>query len=634
MSGIFGIYHPDSRPIEPSHLQGMAEGNAHRGPDGTKTVTQHHIGFGHSMLHTTPESLSEVLPYIDPESGIVITADARIDNREELFNKLGIQPTSTIPDSHLILYTYKKWGPDAFPYLLGDFAFVIWDNRTQQLLCVRDYIGVKPFYFHDSVSQFLFSSEIKQLAEHPDIKLTVNEDMVAEYLSFSMCSKTQTLFSDIKRLSPGHYLSVTSGNTTTKQYWKPKFETCFRYKNTSDYTEHFLDIFKKAVSSRLRSNLPISAELSGGLDSSTVVGMACRLLRERNKDVPKIYAMVFPGLRCDEKLYINSVSNKLGVPVHCIPSHHYEVPPWQKQIDDSYDIPDMPNFSMRDSLINEVSKNNSRVLLSGIGGDEWFTGSGYPYLDCLKEKKYSLLINEFYTSFSKNKYFTLKRFILNIIWPLIPVTARRSLCKPSQSVPDWLGIDFQQKTNLRERILKTDPRITLQNLGDCLPAKLFLSGTEAFFLESMDRYHAKAKIEYRSPFLDRRVAEFATSIPTYEHQRSGQIKLLLRNQSNDLLPETIRTRQGKAVFSFFFGKAFSSRLFIETMNNLTITHRGWVDPDKFRKSLRDKQNNFRKDRYHSGNQNWETWFVFAMEIWHRSILEKGTTNPLRQQKPR
>lgn len=624
MSGIFGIYHSDDRPINRAHLQKMAVSSAHRGPDGTRICQHTHIGFGHCMLCTTPESTNEHLPFTDSKSGLTITADARIDNRHDLARKLGRTDVSRLPDSQVILLAYQKWGTESFRKLIGDFSFVIWDSRKRLLFCVRDYIGVKPFYYHYSSAHFLFSSEIKQLAEYPGFKLTANEGMIGEYLSFSLCSKTETLFTDINRLAPGHYLTITPSSITTKQFWTPETRERIWYKKTSDYTEHFLEIFRKAVGSRLRGITQISAELSGGLDSSLVVGMACKVLRERNKDTPEVYSMVFPNLRCDEQLYINSVSDTFGIPVHCVPSHHYSVPLWLKQIEHSYEIPDMPNLSVRDSLIRQVSNSNSRILLSGIGGDEWFTGSGFPYLDLIKGQKYSILINEFWNSFSRNKHFTIKRFILNIIWPFIPMAARKLLCSRTEhSIPDWLDKDFLFKTKLQNQILQSDPRVALSNLGNCSPYKVLTTGTESFFLETMDRYHAKANIEYRSPFLDRNIAEFALSIPDYERQRNGQIKFLLRDQSNNLLPEVIRKRHDKAEFSYFFGKAFSTPLFSKSMNAPTIAHNGWINKKILKKKLQEKQDNFKKDSYHSGSLNWETWFVFAIELWYKSLFEKN-----------
>ncbi len=619
MSGIFGIYHSDNRPINPSHLQGMAKSSAHRGPDGTNTLIQEHIGFGHSMLHTTPESLTEILPHTDSETGLVITADARIDNRGELFNKLGIRQSSSLPDSQLIIYTYKKWGVDGFLHLLGDFAFALWDPLKQQLICVRDYIGVKPFYYHFTPDQFLFSSEIKQLAEHPDVILSPNEGMVAEYLFFSFCSKTETLFQGINRLSPGHYLTISHQGLTSHRYWSFNSTKQIYYKKSEDYTNHFLEIFNKSVTSRLRSSTPISIELSGGLDSSCVVGMAHNILRLKNKQAPVVYGMVFPGLPFDESLYILAVSKEHNISVNLIDSQHFNEPQWQKQVHKTYEPPDIPNISMRNALIKQVTNSGSRILLSGIGGDEWFSGSGFPYLDLLNNKRYPALFSHLRYSFSQNQLHTIKRFLFNILWPLVPHAIRRNLCiKNNNLFPAWISPDFVNRSNIREKILLSDQRTTSSNLGNLLQNTIIAMGTHTFFLETMDRYHAIAKLEYRSPFLDRRIAEFSFSVPEYEHNLQGEIKKILRQKQNHLLPELIRKRQSKADFSFFFGKAFDSYSLTEKSEKMLSSEVGWIEQDKFLSALNDKQKAFKENAFHRGNKNWEIWFALALETWVKS----------------
>ncbi len=623
MSGIFGTYSHGGGPVCDTVLAKMADSIAHRGPDGTSIVRLRHIGMGHSMLQTTPESLQEILPVTDPESKLTITADARIDNREELLNQLGIVAGRDLPDSSLILYAYKKWGTESFIRLVGDFAFAIWDPRRQLLTCARDYIGVKPFYYHHSPDHFLFSSEIMQIAENPDIPLQPNEEMVGENLSFSFRSQTETLFENIYRLAPGHFLKVSPGKLVIKKFWTLQHSKRIWYKNNVDYSEHFLEIFHTAVKSRLRTIGPISAELSGGLDSSTVVAMASKILGLQNRHPPETYAMVFPGLRFNEQNYIDSVSAKLGLPVQCIDSQHYRQPDWTAQVTNSYEPPDMPNLSIRAPLIEKITDSSSRIVLSGIGGDEWFTGSGYPYLDLIKGGKFKDLKKELYHSFRRNKSFTLKRILLEMGWPVTPKFIRRAFCKTApSSLPPWIPDTFITKTDLRKRLQESDPRIQLSKLSNLLPFSILNTGGEVFFLETMDRYHSRNNIEYRSPFLDRRLAEFAVAIPEYQRQKCSEIKVLLRNPSIPLLPETVRRRTDKAEFSYFFGRAFKQRQFVNAMEKATISQQGWLDQQLFQEKFRERLSNFEENIYHSGSFNWEFWFGFAIETWYKTVFSR------------
>ncbi len=166
MSGIAGIYYLDEKPVEWETLSRMVDRLVHRGPDGADVWCSESIGLGHRMLSTTPESLLEKLPLVSRSGDLAITADARIDNRDELIGLLRLKdyPAEKITDSQLILTAYEKWGESCSQYLLGDFAFAIWDRRKQTLFCGRDHFGVKPFYYYYCSGQiFVFASEIKAL---------------------------------------------------------------------------------------------------------------------------------------------------------------------------------------------------------------------------------------------------------------------------------------------------------------------------------------------------------------------------------------------------------------------------------------------------------------------------------------
>ena len=166
MSGIAGAYYSfDGRPVEKTDIEKMLNIIVHRGPDGSRIWTDGPIGFGHRMLWTTPESLNEKLPFSNKTEELSITADARIDNRDELISTFDLPGRSrqTIADSELILTAFEKWGEGCPERLLGDFSFAIWDSRKNRLFCARDHMGIKPFYYYLSDKLFVFASEIKAL---------------------------------------------------------------------------------------------------------------------------------------------------------------------------------------------------------------------------------------------------------------------------------------------------------------------------------------------------------------------------------------------------------------------------------------------------------------------------------------
>ena len=173
MSAITGIFYRNGRDVNLDQINKMNDSLSYRGNDGSGVCLDGSVALGHQMLHTTKESILEKLPFKDENSGIIITADARIDNRDELASTLKLENNSKVPDSLFILKAYQKWGEQCPEKLLGDFAFVIWDN--QKIFCARDHIGVKPFYYYLSNNAFFFASEIKALLTNPEIKYQINK---------------------------------------------------------------------------------------------------------------------------------------------------------------------------------------------------------------------------------------------------------------------------------------------------------------------------------------------------------------------------------------------------------------------------------------------------------------------------
>jgi asparagine synthase (glutamine-hydrolysing) len=226
MSGIAGVIYLNGMLVDETLIRRMTEVIEHRGPDEAGQWVNGSVGLGHRMLRTTPESLGEHQPVVSQAGELVLVADARIDNRDELISLLGlgVQRGNAASDSDLILAAYQKWGEQSGEKLLGDFAFAIWDGRKQSLFCARDHFGVKPFVYHYAPGQvFVFGSETKVVLCLPDFPDRLNE------------------------LKLGYHLSLT----------------IFDQKCTI-YEEAFRKVFTEAVRCRLRSAFPVASTLSGG----------------------------------------------------------------------------------------------------------------------------------------------------------------------------------------------------------------------------------------------------------------------------------------------------------------------------------------------------------------------------------
>ena len=323
MSGISGIYRINQHPIDPRNIHNMLGTLSHRGPDGSDIWCEGAIGLGHCMLLTTPESLTEQLPLVERE--LVITADARIDNREELLLALGrskdlVEPIS---DSQIILASYEKWGEKCVSKLVGAFAFAIWDKAHQKLFCARDHMGIKPFYyFYQPDSFFAFASEIKALLCLSQVPKQLNEVRIGDYLALVIDDKITTSYKNILRLAPAHSMVFGSSLDPVlhpQSYWALDPNVEIRLNSDEEYCAEFRRIFTEAVRCRLRSAFPLGSQLSGGLDSSSVTCVAKDLLSSLGTDTLHTISVIFDDVsECDERSFIQPVLEKGDLTPHYI----------------------------------------------------------------------------------------------------------------------------------------------------------------------------------------------------------------------------------------------------------------------------------------------------------------------------
>ena len=286
MSGIGGILRVDGAPVEQGLLERMRDIIDFRGPDGSGLWMNGKVGLVHRLLWSTEESVSDQQPMANGR-GLWITADCRIDNREELkqrFISAGLWReagklfgSKPVPDSAYILFAYELWGKEAPGRLLGDFAFAIWDEPRQKLFCARDQIGIKPFVYHWNGRKFLFGSEMKQIFQDPSVSEELNLLHLADLLATSFPNREETPFLAVRRLPPGHSILIEWGNFRLRRYWdwNPLAEPLSR-SSVQENAARFLELFREAVRARIRSPIGYRAGafLSGGLDSSSVVAAA------------------------------------------------------------------------------------------------------------------------------------------------------------------------------------------------------------------------------------------------------------------------------------------------------------------------------------------------------------------------
>lgn len=606
MSGIVGIYNLDSQPVERQKLALMVDAIAHRGPDGADIWCAGSIGLGHRMLWTTPESLLERLPLVNAAGDIVITADLRIDNRDELICALQLDnlPPEKITDTDLVLAAYEKWDEQCPEHLLGDFAFAIWDSKKQTLFCARDHMGVKPFYYyHKPGKLFTFGSEIKALLSQEAVTRKLNEVKVGDFLAAILQDQSITFYQDIFRLPPASWMSVSPTGIKISSYWSLDPHREVRLNSDEEYAEALQKIFAEAVRCRLRSAFPIGSHLSGGLDSSAVTSMARHVLAQAGDNRPlHTFSNIFDAFpESDERPFIASVTEQGGMIPHFV---HADQKGPLSDLDHIFQYQDeaipAPTHFLIWGLNNAAANAGVRVVLDGFDGDNTIShGEGYlvelarkgdwgtfaqetlelsnllsssqrqtlenyglPYLAELARKgKWLKFVQEVN---NLTKYFRVSKrslFLRQGLKPLLPefVTAAISSRRSKKDEPQdetLINPRFFRRIGLKKRIqtLKKARRIHLPTERE-LHHRYITAGILTQGLEIIDHYGAAFGLDYRHPYMDKRLIEFCLSLPPEQKLNQGWSRLVMRRAMRGILPEKVRSRRDKSDMSpsFVYG---------------------------------------------------------------------------------
>ena len=604
MSGIVGKYYSDGRLVEQTHLGRMVDVLAHRGPDGAAVWCHGAVGLGHRMLHTTPESLYEVLPLVNQAAELAVTADARIDNREELMARLGLtnHPSGEIADSQLILAAYEKWGEACTERLLGDFAFAIWDGRQRQLFCARDPMGVKPFYYYHSASTFVFASEIKALLCLPEIPRKLNEVKVADFLVPIFKDQMSSYYEDIFRLPPAHSMTVGGGKVRTWSYWRLDPSRELHFGADEEYVEAFRELFTEAVRCRLRSAFPVGSTLSGGLDSSAIACTAGKLRAGDGQPRLHTFSAIFPSVaeedpRIDERPYIETVLAMGIFEPHYVYADRCKPladVAWHK--DEAWPA---PSLYMGRAIFRTAHVHGVRVLLSGFDGDV-VVSYGYEYLEELaRTGKWADFAREAQALAQRHPRTNAMRYLQHHGMPYLTELARKwrwwAFAQQVDEIAAHFGLSRQRLFldagfkplvpqplrwvwhRLHGRVQPPAPVCGLNNainpvfaqrMGlaqrlQAFEAHEFTSasplreqhmlaltdGRLEYVVNVFDQTAATFALEPRYPFFDRRLMEFCLALP-FEHKLwHGWTRAIFRRAMENILPAAVQWRLNKGNLS-------------------------------------------------------------------------------------
>lgn len=597
MSGIVGIFYLDRRKIDRQQLDRMVDSIAHRGPDGANIWSEGSVGFGHRMLWTTPESLLETFPLANAAGNVVLTADARIDNRDELIRDLDLtaRPAEKITDSQLILSAYEKWGENCAQYLLGDFAFAIWDDRQQRIFCARDHFGVKPFYYcYQPGKAFFFASEIKALLSLPEIPRRVNEVRIADYLYPMLEDKSITAYEGILRLPPAQTMTVSFTRQLDRQtYWTLEFKQELRLGSDEEYAAAFREIFTEAVRCRLRSAFPVGSHLSGGLDSSSITCVARDLLRSQGTKLHSFSNVFDTVTECDEREFIEPIVAQGGLTPHYL---HPDCTGPLSQWKDIFPADEEPCFIGANGYLvwglNRAAQDAGvRVVLDGFDGDTTVShGMGY-FAELARQGKWGTFAaeaNALCQHFENSPSAILRYYGLTYLEQLARQWKWLEFAKAVRGIGRHFKITSYKKLWLRYGLTPMVPAFllkawqflrgrnsSLDNTSALINLKFsqqigiesrrqtfkspdrpiesdreeqwrtLTSGGLTLVLEQGDRGAAACSIESRHPFMDKRLIEFCMALPASQKLKQGWTRAILRHAMQDILPETVQWRGGK-----------------------------------------------------------------------------------------
>ena len=546
MSAQFGKYNFDGQPVRSEDLDPVRPILAPYGPDGPSHLQQDNLGILYRAFCTTKESRTEVQPHVCA-SGAVITWEGRLDNREDLLSHLrgDVSPGST--DLEIVAAAYENWRSECFGKLLGDWALSIVDPLEHAVILAKDFLGTRHLYYSIENHRLAWCTILDPLLLLPARTLALNEEYIAGWLS-SFPAPHLTPYEGIRSVPPSSFIRITKEACRTCQYWDFDPAKRIRYRSDADYEEHFRNAFAQSVRRRLRSDSPVLAELSGGMDSSSIVCMGDRLISRGEGETQRIDTLSYyddSEPNWDERPYFTQVEEQRGRK-----GCHIDISPlasWKLSTDDNRFKATPSSVSGSKNIADQfnaclVSQGN-RVLLSGIGGDEVAGGVPTPaqeLADLLRSCSIRVLAHRLrvWALAQRRPWFHLLAETIRLFLPssLVPLPEYK---RP----PAWLSPEFI----LRHRAASTGYETRLR-LSRSLPSfqdnLATLNALRRQF--SCDNPVVDPAYETRYPFLDRDLLEFLFAIPREQLVRPGQRRSLMRRSLAGIVPSAVLNRRRKA----------------------------------------------------------------------------------------
>ena len=615
MSGICVAVDFGQDPVERTTIERMIAAANHRGPDGTALWLDRGVGLGHLALHTTPESQAERMPLV--KGDLALVADARLDNRGPLRETLA--PTGLISDGEstdadLILAAYRHWGSNSPAHLVGDFAFALWDAANRTVFAARDATGSRPLYLRKQGRRLFISSEIKQILAVWGGPNEVNEHMLGAYLASSGGRPEWTFYKGIDQLPAAHALQARAGQHEVFRFWDIDPELRIKYEHAEDYVEHFRELFKDVVSSRMRTTKPMGISLSGGIDSGAVASTMGHLLETgKASGEVRAFSYAFDDLTQSDERHIS----ELIVKRYSLKSTHVPA-------DDAWPLRDLPEHGpdrdeplmgayqvLHDRVYDAAKRAGIGTMFTGARGDNIAGGSIFDYLGQLRTNPFGTW-RSLRTHASVTDRTTTSVLVQMIGRPLaaqiLPGSLRRLAGRPESTVA-WLRRDFVDRIGLDEIVAwrQPVPRLGSRPRTQRYHAVFDVLGSRGGIWN--ERNHARSGLGYIDPWSDRRLAEFAVAAPQHLFNKAGETKVLVRDAMTGMMPTEARRMAGKILPSPLYDRGVhheERQRIIGLLERSVLAELGYVDAPRLLSA-------YRSNSLPSGAE----WPVLSTELWLR-----------------
>lgn len=627
MCGIVGIVNLDGAGVDASLVARMNEAIRHRGPDEEGTYLEGPVGLAMRRLAIIDLAGGQQ-PIANEDRTCWIVFNGEIYNYRQLKKRLEDlgHTFRTDCDTEAIVHAYEEFGADCPRHLRGMFAFAIWDTRRRELFLARDRVGKKPLLYSKTGGAFVFGSEFSSLLLHPSVGREIDREAIHDYLSFMCVPAPLTAYRDIRKLEPGHSLTLKSdGELKIERYWQPDFSKKIKI-SEEEAGQRALELLREAVGVRLMSEVPLGAFLSGGVDSSAVV----TLMAEQSSTPVKTFSIGFEEQDFSELHHARRVAERIGAEHHefVVRPDALEVLP---TLVEHYGEPYADSSAIPTFYVARETRRHVTVALNGDGGDECF--AGYDRYAAMKiSERYRRLPGALRdnvirqvvgllpsSELKRGRVRRLKRFVEAASLPPVERYLRWVSVFDPRAKQELYTEEFRRETEASDVRQWLAPWFARAN-GAGLVDALLLADTMTYLpndlLVKVDIASMAVSLEARSPFLDHHVIEFAASLPENLKLRRLTTKYILKKTLRKILPAENLTRS-KMGFGVPVGHWFRGEMqtFLrEHLLSERSARRGLLRPEAVRRMV-ELHTRGERDYTH------QLWTLLMLELWFQRFID-------------